>query len=46
MQDGATLSQQVDATKGGDMVPLTADELHAKFRECACQVVSRRPPTS
>jgi len=41
MQDGATLSQQVDAAKGGDVVPMTADELQAKFHECAGRVVSK-----
>ena len=30
----------MDAAKGGDVVPMTADELRAKFDECAARAIS------
>ena len=40
LRDGRTLSQQVDAAKGGDVVPMTTDELRAKFYECAGRAIT------
>ena len=40
LRDGRTLSQQVDAAKGGDVVPMTTDEIRAKFHECAGQAIT------
>ncbi len=41
LRDERTLSRQVDAAKGGDVVPMTTDELLAKFHECAGRTMSR-----
>ena len=35
LRDGRALSKRVDAPKGGDVVPMTSDELRGKFHECA-----------
>jgi 2-methylcitrate dehydratase PrpD len=40
LRDGRALSRQVGAPKGGDAVPMTYDELLAKFQECAVRAVS------
>lgn len=40
LRDGRTLSRQVDAAKGGDIVPMTAEELRAKFHECAARAMT------
>ena len=38
--NGSDVSQRVDAPKGGDVVPMTSDELRAKFHECADRVIT------
>ena len=43
LRDGRTLSRQVDIPKGGDEVPMTGEELRAKFDECAGRAIT---PTS
>jgi 2-methylcitrate dehydratase PrpD len=40
MRDGQTIVKQVDAAKGGDVMPMTAEELRAKFGECAARVMA------
>ena len=39
LADGQTLNKRVDSAKGGDIVPMTPDELRAKFNECAVHVI-------
>jgi 2-methylcitrate dehydratase PrpD len=40
LRDGRTLVQRVDAPKGGEVTPMTPEELRAKFDECAARVLS------
>jgi 2-methylcitrate dehydratase PrpD len=40
LRDGRTLSRRVDAAKGGDVVPMTGDELRGKFLECAVRAIT------
>lgn len=40
MRDGQALLKQVDAAKGGDVIPMTAEELRAKFGECSARVMA------
>ena len=42
MKDGQRHSLYVEHAKGSREVPLTADELKAKFMECACQAIDQR----
>jgi 2-methylcitrate dehydratase PrpD len=43
LADGQVLNKRVDSAKGGDIVPMTAEELRAKFNECAVHVVGATP---
>ena len=38
-RNGRTVSRRVDAPKGGEVFPMTIDELHAKFNECASRTM-------
>jgi 2-methylcitrate dehydratase PrpD len=40
---GQTLNKQVDSPKGGDIVPMTTEELLTKFNECAIHVIGAKP---
>jgi 2-methylcitrate dehydratase PrpD len=43
MRDASTFTKRVDAAKGGDAVPMTPEELRAKFSECAARVMAQGP---
>ncbi len=40
LRDGRDLSRRVDTPKGGDVVPMTTDELRDKFHECAGRAIT------
>ena len=40
LRNGQTYSREVEHAKGSPEVPMTANEIEAKFSECACRVLS------
>jgi 2-methylcitrate dehydratase PrpD len=40
LKNGQTYSREVQHSKGGPEVPMTADELKSKFTDCARQTLS------
>ena len=41
LRDGRTLTKRVDAPKGGEVIPMTPEEMLEKFHECASRTTDR-----
>ena len=41
LRDGRTVTKRVDAPKGGEVIPMTPEELLGKFHECASRTMDR-----
>jgi 2-methylcitrate dehydratase PrpD len=41
LRDGRTLTKRVDAPKGGEVIPMTPEEILGKFHECASRTTDR-----
>lgn len=46
LRDGRTLTKRVNAPRGGEVIPMTAEEILGKFHECASRTMDRAPADS